>query len=44
MVKPPGILHIAFMTGDMKAQLELLTDEVIWKMASYAEPTVKEEA
>jgi hypothetical protein len=28
----------------MRAQLEFLTDEVIWKMASYAEAPVKKEA
>ncbi len=44
MVKPTGIHHTAIMTGDMKAQLEFLPDEVIWKMASYAEAPVKEEA
>jgi catechol 2,3-dioxygenase-like lactoylglutathione lyase family enzyme len=44
MVKPTGIHHIAIMTGDMKAQLEFLTDEVILKVASYAEAPVKEEA
>lgn len=29
MVKPNGIYHIAIVNGDMKAQLEFLTDEVI---------------